>query len=76
MNQRMIFEALLTVLSNGVLIFTTLLLNFALYAYAIYDPDYLRFALAGMFSITCFYPVLRMKTTQSRQVSNQEQEAA
>lgn len=76
MNQRMIFEALLTVLSNGVLIFTTLILNFALFAWAVYEPDYLRFATAGLFSITCFYPVLRMKTTQSRQVSNQEQEAA
>lgn len=76
MNQRMIFEALLTVLSNGVLIFTTLILNFALFAWAVYEPDYLRFATAGLFSITVFIPVLKIKSGQTRNIVSEEREAA
>ena len=56
-----IIRILMQVLADRVLVVTTLFLNFALFAYAVYQPDNLRFATAGMFSITCFLPVLKLK---------------
>ena len=68
MNQRLILEAVFKILADRVLTFTALLLNFALFVYAIIYPDYIRFATAGMFSISVFIPVLKLKGhTESQQ---------
>ena len=53
-----IIRILMQVLADRVLVVTTLFLNFALFAYAIANPDLTRFAIAGMFAVTCFLPVL------------------
>lgn len=56
-----VISALMEILADRCLIFLCLILNFALFAYAVYYPDNLRFATAGLFSITAFIPVLKMK---------------
>lgn len=62
-----IFRVLLQILADRALLFVTLFLNFTLFGYAVLYPDNLRFATAGLFSITCFYPVLRLKGVQNVQ---------
>lgn len=57
----MMMRVLFQILADRALLFLTLLLNFALFAYAILYPDNLRFATAGLFSITCFLPVLKWR---------------
>lgn len=75
MNQRLILEAVFKILADRVLTFAALLLNFALFVYAVAYPDYIRFATAGLFSITVFIPVLKLKNVNERQ-SSEEREAA
>lgn len=75
MTQKQIIEALFRVLADRTLLFLTLVLNFALFAYAVIYPDLTRFATAGMFSITVFIPTLKWKGGQPAE-SNQEREAA
>lgn len=60
-----ILKILMSVLADRVLLVLSLILNFALFAYAIMYPDYLRFATAGLFSITVFIPVLRTQGGQN-----------
>lgn len=74
MNPQMIFEILLRILADRVLLFVTLFLNFALFAYAVYEPDPWRFGVALAFSITVFFPVLRTKSALP--TPQQEREAA
>ena len=73
MNQRLIIEAMFKVLSDRITIFVALFLNFTLFAYAVWQPDYIRLAVAGLFSITVFIPVLKTSNTGTNQ---QEREAA
>lgn len=54
-----VLKILMAVLADRVLLVVSLFLNFALFAYCIAYPDYLRFATAGLFSITVFIPVLK-----------------
>jgi len=61
-------------LADRVLLVVTLILNFALYSYAMYDPNQWRFALAVMFSVVVFFPILQ-KTKSASQIA-QEREAA
>lgn len=71
----MIFEILLRILADRVLLFVTLFLNAALYGYAVYAPDPLRWAAATSFSAFVFLPVLAK--TKSRGVfPTEEREAA
>lgn len=56
-----VLEILMAVLADRVLIMVSLLLNFILFGYAVIYPDYLRFATAGLFSITAFIPVLKIQ---------------
>jgi hypothetical protein len=72
----MIIRILMQVLADRVLVVTTLFLNFALFAYAVYAPDNLRFATAGMFSITVFIPVLKLKGGAPPAPAHEEREAA
>jgi hypothetical protein len=61
-------------LADRVLLVVTLVLNFLLYAYAMYEPHNLRVALAVMFSVVVFFPILQ-KTKSASQIA-QEREAA
>lgn len=76
MTPRQIFEIIVRALSDSVLIFTALFLNFALFMYAILYPDTVRFAVAGLFSITVFLPVLKIKGAGQTPSRSQEREAA
>ena len=58
MNPQMMVRILLNLIADRIFLTLTLLLNFALFAYAVIYPDLIRFAVAGMFSITVFIPVL------------------
>jgi hypothetical protein len=69
----MIFEILLNILADRILLFVALFLNFGLFAYAVYIPDWERFAVAVAFSVTVFFPILRLKTGG---VQSAEREAA
>jgi hypothetical protein len=73
MNPKMIFEILLQILADRVLLFITLFLNAALFGYAVYAPDWVRFATAVAFSLTVFFPVLKLRAGG---IKNEEREAA
>jgi hypothetical protein len=75
MNSQMIFEILLRILADRVLLFSTLFLNFGLYAYAMYEPNQWRFALSVMFSVVVFFPILQ-KTKSAQQIAQEQKEAA
>ena len=60
MNQEMIIKVFIELFAYRSFLFLALLLNFSLFAYAVYQPEPMRFATAGMFSITVFIPVLKM----------------
>lgn len=70
------FRVLLQILADRALLFVTLFLNFALFGYAVLYPDNLRFATAGLFSITCFYPVLRYSHDRKKSEYGQSAEQA
>jgi hypothetical protein len=61
------FKLLLQILADRALLFLTLILNFCLFGYAVLYPDNLRFATAGLFSITVFIPVLKLRGGQNAQ---------
>lgn len=46
------------ILGDKVVMLLALVLNFSLFAYSVLYPDPTRFAIAGMFSITVFLPIL------------------
>lgn len=56
-----ILRVLFQILADRALLFLTLILNFALFAFATVYPDNIRFATAGLFSITVFIPVLKWR---------------
>ena len=76
MNQRLILEAMFKVLADRVLVLVTLVLTFALFAYSIMNPDYVKFSIVGMWAITVFIPVLKLKGGDVRQSVIEEREAA
>ena len=47
------------VLSSKIYLFVTLFLTFTLFAWAMYDPNTLRVAIATLFSLIVFLPVVR-----------------
>lgn len=71
MDPKMIFEIVLRILADRVLLFVTLFMNAAIYGYAVYAPDPWRWAVAVSFSIAVFIPVLKIK---SRGVNTTEAE--
>ena len=65
------------VLGDKVILFVALFLDFALFGYSVLYPDLTRFAIAGMFSITTFLPMLHYHEKRKGNVQQiQEQEAA
>ena len=75
MNSLLIVKYLLNILADRVLVIVSLFLNFALFAFAVIYPDYIRFATAGLFSITVFIPVLKLKTGAHAEQMRQEEAA-
>jgi len=65
MNLRQTIEILMKVLADRSLIMLTLLLNFALFAFSVYQPSELRVGLACAFSILVFIPILRHERRNS-----------
>lgn len=57
----MMLRVLFQILADRALLFLALSLNFVLFGYAVLYPDNLRFATAGLFSITVFIPVLKYR---------------
>jgi len=76
MNPQMIFEMLLRILADRVLTFVALVLNFGLFVYAIVYPDVIRFAVAGLFSLTCFAPILRTTRGNNAETFRETRQAA
>ena len=53
-----VINVAIRVLSQRLLTLVTLIMAFALFCWAMYLGDWLRFAVAGAFGITVFLPVL------------------
>jgi hypothetical protein len=71
-----LLKILLQILADRALLFVALFLNFALFAYATAYPDNIRFATAGLFSITVFIPVLKLKGGTTNAAKAIQEEAA
>jgi hypothetical protein len=64
-------------LADRSILLLTLILNFGLFAYALYQPTELRIAIAAIFSVTVFIPILRMeRKSHAKQDKESEREAA
>ncbi len=76
MSPKEVIKTLMAVLADRSLVMLTLLLNFGLFAYAIYEPTQYRIVIATIFSVTCFLPILYHERKQRGRVEEQEREAA
>lgn len=73
---RDMLEILMKVLADRALLFLTLILNFGLFAYALYQPTEYRIAIATIFSLTVFVPILRTeRRSHGKQTSREETES-
>ena len=75
MSPKEVIKTLMTVLADRSLVMLTLLLNFGLFAYAIYEPTRDRIVIATIFSVTCFLPILYHERKQRGRVEQQEEAA-
>jgi hypothetical protein len=66
-------EILMNALADRSILLLTLILNFGLFAYALYQPTELRIAIAAIFSVTVFIPILRMERKSHGEQSRREQ---
>ena len=69
-----IFEILMKVLADRSLVLVTLMLNFGLFAYAIYEPTEFRIIIASIFSVTCFLPILYHERKQKGRVTDGQED--
>lgn len=56
----------ITVLSARIALFLSMILAFALFSWAMYQPDNLRVISATVFSVLVFLPIVKLEREQSR----------